>query len=298
MRKDSSSKTTLSFIIVYYKCLGDLINLLKSIKENDIGVSYEIIVVNNNPEESIKMPLLKTCHDLVYIASPNNIGYGSGNNLGIKYARGEYLFILNPDTWITKGRVRDAINILNRDPGVAIVAPNLVDNSGVLFEKQGTRTLTPITAMFSLTFLSRLFPNNRYLRDFYMLDVSKSDLRQVEVVPGTAFIVRKSVFYEIGGFDQNFFLFFEETDLCMRISSRGYKILTTPDLVIAHDWIPGEGGKSLKRVFAKSRFYFFKKHYGYLSAIIVELSARLTKTVVCLTLLLVVGLLSYWWYNR
>lgn len=267
----------LSIVIVYFGGFRSLINLLSSIKKNKVKSSYEIIVVNNKLDEKIESNLKKKYKDIVYIESSGNIGYGRGNNLGAKLAQGKYLFILNPDTKIVGGSIDKLVDYLQRHKGAGVIAPNLVDTKGKLFGKQGTRTLTPLKAIFSLSILSRLIPNNKLFREYYMLDVDKKYFREVDVAPGSALMIRSNVFENLGGFDKNFFLFFEEMDLCKRVKSMGMKIFMTPNLILEHDWSSDGGGSELKKIFSQSRFYYFQKHYGVLSALIVEFFARLSR---------------------
>lgn len=267
----------LSIIIVYFGDFNVLANLLESIKKNKIKHSHEVIVVNNKSYEKIGPILRKKYKDAIYVESLGNIGYGGGNNLGVKHAKGKYLFIVNPDTRIVSGFVDNLINFLDDQKEAAIVAPNLVDTDGKLFNKQGTRMLTPLRAIFSLTILSKILPNNTIFREYYMLDVSKKNFREVDVVPGSAFMIRNKDFKKIGGFDEKFFLYFEEMDLCKRLRDRAEKIFMSPDLILEHDWSPNEGDNKLKKIFRESRFYYFNKHFGLFNALVVESFSRISK---------------------
>jgi GT2 family glycosyltransferase len=270
-------KITLSIISVYFGEIERLRSLLISIKKSGIKYPYEVIIVNNKPKEHLNTSSFAKIKNINIINSSGNIGYGRGNNLGIKSSRAKYVFVVNPDTKLIKGSLNDLIAILEKNKNVAVVAPNLIDTNGYLFEKQGTRVLTPLRAVFSLTILSKIFPNNKYFRDYYMLDLAKDKLREVDTVPGSAFLIRKDLFDNIGGFDRTFFLFFEETDLCLKIIKTGKKILMTPDVAFEHDWKPNEGGQKLKKIFKQSRFYYFKKNFGLLDALIVEFFAGISK---------------------
>jgi GT2 family glycosyltransferase len=290
--KREVSEIKISIIIVYYQDLKSLLGLLRSIRENEPQKHYEIILVDNSNEDIIDK--IAKSINLRYIKSSGNIGYSRGNNLGASYARGKYLFIINPDTRVKKGTISTLTDFLDQNKNVAIIAPNLVDDKGKLFENQGTITLTPLRAVFSLTILSKIFPGNKIKRDYYLKDVPKEDLREVDVVPGSAFMIRKKIFEDLGGFDKNLFLYFEEFDLCKRVKDAGYKMFMTPKGVVEHDWIPGDGGIELKKYFVESRFYYFKKNYGLFKALVVELFSGITKW----HLLIVFTLLMIAFYNK
>ncbi len=126
-----------------------------------------------------------------------------------------------------------------------------------------------------LSFVQKLFPNNKIYKEYYLLDWDKKTIKKVDVTPGTAFSIRKSIFEEVGRFDEKFFLFFEENDLCLRLKKLGYSMYINPEAKLVHLW--GESTKSLpntKEIFKKSRFYYFQKHFGFFQAAIVELFCR------------------------
>lgn len=269
-----------SIIIVYYDGTESLFNCLDSIKKYPPSFPYEVIVVDNNEKKVIERELKKDFGWVKYIKSPRNLGYGAGNNLGAKYSRGEYILILNPDTEAKKDSINKLIYFLDRNKDVGVVAPNLIDGKGMVFQQLGSRELTPIRGIFALSFLNKIFPNNPVSRSYYLYDLPMDQRREVDVVPGSAFLIRRSVFQEAGGFDENIFLFFEESDLGRRIRKVGYKLFIIPDSEIFHFWKgKGNGSDKLKRIFSKSRFYYFKKHFGIFSAILVEVFARFSKKI-------------------
>lgn len=260
----------LSIIIVQYKVKKELFDCLRSIKKANTKMSYEVIVVDNDEEKSIEKELKKQFPDIVYIKSPGNIGFGAGNNLGARKAKGEYLFFLNPDTIVKKDAINKLCDVLTRDKKLGIVAPLLLDPKNEPYPLQGSTTLSPKTAVFSLSLVAKIWKNNPVYKKYYLADWDKKSFHSVDVVPGTAFMIARKFFEKIGGFDEHFFLYFEESDLCKRIREMGYKIGITPKARVVHLW-----GKSteksqvnIKKIFSKSRFYYFKKHYGLPIAII------------------------------
>ena len=282
-------KPKVSIIILRYKEKEELFNCLKSIKKDSPKVSFEVIVVDNNKKERIGPLLKKNFSWVVYIKSPGNIGYGAGNNLGAKYARGEYLFILNPDTKVLPGAVDKLVKFLEKNKKVAVVAPNLIDAQGNLSLQLGSAKLTPLRGIVALSFLNKLFPNNPISKEYWLKDIPVDKKREVGVVPGSAFLVRKGIFEEIRGFDENFFLYFEESDFCKRVKEIGFKIFIVPQAQVIHYWQPAEGTEKTKRIFSQSRFYYFKKHYGILAAAVVEVFARFSKWHALLLVIILLG---------
>lgn len=264
------NKTKLSIVIVHYKNDKDLIECLNSLYAREIRQSFEVIIVDNSENNSLQDILnRKKYKQLKYVFSQKNLGYGSGMNLGAKYAKGEFLFILNPDVVFNTDIISALINSFN-DKQIGIVAPLLYTTEDKIMD-QGAKDLTPFKALVKYSFIDKIFPNNPISKDFWEKNWKKNKLNEVDNVPGTAFIIKKDLFEKIGGFDEKFFLYFEEFDLCKRVREAGYKIYINSNLKLIHKW--GTSTSLLKNkdeVFKRSRFYFFKKHYGLFSAILLE----------------------------
>ncbi len=231
-----------SIIIVDYHSKFYLDQLLKSLRHSTF-TDFETIIVDNNE---------------------NNIGYGAGINKGAAKAKGEYLFILNPDTLVLPGAIEKLANYLDTNPNVAIAAPLLLDPQKKPYPWVGSQALTPLQGILSHSFINKIWPRH----GFWIETKNLTRATPAAVVPGTAFMVRKSVFNEVGGFDPEFFLYFEESDLCRRISQPVYLL---PEAKIIHYWASSTPKtQTINHIFAASRFYYFRKHFGLPSALLVE----------------------------
>lgn len=261
-----------SVIIVHYKAKQELFDCLKSIYNSDSKNLLEIIVVDNDELKTINREIKVKFPKVKYIENHKNNGYGAGNNLGARNAKGEYLLFLNPDTIILDDAIDKLVEFISQDDKIAIVSPLLLDKEQKVSKLQGTCALTPISAIFALSFINKYFPNNPISRNYYNLDWDKTKDLEVDVIPGSAFLIRKKVFEEIGRFDEKLFLYFEESDLCKRVKEKGYKIFITVNAKVIHLW--GRSTKSLsntKEIFEQSKYYYFQKHYGKFWAFIVRL---------------------------
>lgn len=279
-----------SIILVHYRETQVLYDCIKSIYASKPKTSLEIIVVDNDEIKKIKQYLKKHFDKVVYVPAPKNVGYGNGNNLGAKMAHGDYLLVLNPDTIIHKNTIDELYKFVSSKKNVGIVAPTLLNNRGIPYPLQGTRTLTPLRGVFALSFLNKIFPNNPISKKYWLRDINRASPYQVDVVPGSAFMIRNSLFKKIGGFDKNFFLYFEEFDLCKRVIDLGYKLFIIPKAKLTHFWaVSTPPSEKISKIFAQSRFYYFKKNYGIISAVIVEFSARINKWNIAFLLILILG---------
>lgn len=269
-------KVLLSIIIVNYRVEKEVIALVNSILKQKMKLTYEIIVINNSREKNFSQKLNNVSPSVVFIQSKKNVGFGAANNIGASRARGEILFFVNPDCLIEGGSIETILSYLDKK-GVGIVAPLLVDQSQKPFELQGTKELTPWRAIFSLSLINRFFPKNPVATDYWMINWNKAKDKQVDVAPGTALFMKRSLFIELGGFDENFFLFFEEFDLCKRVRAKGLRIIISPVLKVQHLWGNSVRQNNLSATyFNQSRFYYFKKNYGLLNALLVSSLLRIT----------------------
>lgn len=282
-------KPKTSIIIVFFKELNLLKKNLDSIRNQEGKGGFEVIVIDNSNKKEAQNLLKKDFKWVKYIKSTRNLGYAAGNNLGAKYASGEYLFILNPDTELQTGVLERLTSFLDKNKKVGIVSPTLLNKRGELVIQTGIKTLTPTLGIFVLSFLNKLLLNNPISRSYWSFKRPNKPY-EVEVVPGSAFLVRKQVFEKLGGFDEGFFLYFEEHDFCKRVNEAGWKIFVLPSVKVIHYWRPAEKGANLKKIFEKSRFYYFRKHHGLVKALVVEVFARFSKWSATILIILVIGI--------
>jgi GT2 family glycosyltransferase len=268
-----------SIIIVHYKVQKELFACLNSLKKLRSNYSFEIIVVDNDEVKIIKETLHKQFSTVQYIESPGNIGFGGGNNLGARYAKGQYLFFLNPDTKVNPNTLDILVNFLKAHTNTGIIAPLLVDKNNKPFILQGTQELTPTRAFFAHSFINKISPNNPISRKFWLKEWDKKTVKKVETAPGTAFLISKDLFEKIGKFDEKFFLYFEEDDIAQRLRKIGKEIYITPEAKVFHAI-----GKSMKKsehntseIFVQSRYYYFRKHFGFVRGSLIEWFLRLKK---------------------
>lgn len=256
----------ISFIIVNYKSEKYLEKCISSIKEKVSGVDYEIIVVNNSNLE-VRLPSEIGC-----INTGHNVGYGAGCNAGAKLAQGEILCFLNPDTEVISENIKNLLNEFEKDEKLAVIGPKLLKGkelSSFPQELSSLKTQEWIAGK-EITIWSTMLNNFGYERDKRIWE----NMEKIECawVSGAAMFIRKEIFNQPGGFDEKFFMYFEDIDLCKRVRNLGYKVLYYPEFVIKHF-----GGKSFldkkeqKKYFYSSQDYYFKKHFNKVITDIVKL---------------------------
>jgi N-acetylglucosaminyl-diphospho-decaprenol L-rhamnosyltransferase len=163
--------------------------------------------------------------DIRIIESEENIGYGAGNNLGAKKAQGEYLFFLNPDTKVLDDSLKKLIEFADLVVGWGIIAPRLSEDSQKV--QPSVRNLPTLSGVFKEYFLGQ---KNKY-EPYYP---KGGDPVFVESVLGAAMLIKKGLFEKIGGFDEKYFMYFEDLDLCRKVQRAGLTIIYYPKAEILH----------------------------------------------------------------
>ena len=267
----------ISIIIVHYHVKKEIFNCIESIIASKPKLKYEIIVVDNDEIKTLNKELKRKFPKVVYIANHNK-GFGQGNNVGSIVAKGEHLFFLNPDTKIYPLTLDSLDSYLRKNKNAAVVAPLLYDKKDNLY-KQGANELTPLSAVFAFSFIEKLFPNNIIAKKYWMIEEwDRKSIKEVASVPGTAFMVRREVFEKIHGFDEKFFLYFEEHDLCKRIRELNWKIFMSPHAKVFHSLgASTKKSPNISTIFQQSRFYYLKKHFGIVKALFAESILRISK---------------------
>lgn len=273
------SKVEISVCIVAFKAERELNQCLKSIFSFPPKKSFEVIVVDNNEDSKKTLNVLKRYGKAKYIKSLQNKGYGAGNNLGATMARGDVFLFLNPDTQVTKDAIDNLYNFLKTHTKAAVVGPQILSYEKDIPSQTPTSELTPLRGLFALSFINKLWPDNTVSQSYYRSFDFRND-SCVGTVPGSAIMIKAPIFRSIGGFDEKLFLYFEENDICKRLAKKNWEVWMTPKAKVFHHWEKSTSHvkpQQIQRYFNESRFYYFRKHFGIVSALIVELFARFGK---------------------
>lgn len=222
-----------SVIIVNHKIKEKAFRCVESVRSADLGnLKYEIIFVDNDSgdnsvsEAAIKFPGIKA------VQSGKNLGMGAGNNFGINKAAGEYILILNPDIIVKKDSILKLYNYLKASDKVGIVGPKLVYPDGSL-QFSCFRQWRLLTPLYRRTFLGKYA--KKHLDNFLMNDFDHNKEAEVDWLMGSCLLAKKSVLDEVGMFDDRFFMYFEDTDLCRKVWKSGKKVVYFPEAVMIHD---------------------------------------------------------------
>ncbi len=225
----------ISIVIVNYKSKGFTLSCIKSIEEADWGeLSHEIIVIDNNSDDTIGEILAWQHPSVIFIASKKNLGMGGGNNIGIRRARGRYIVVMNPDTIAFKDTFLQLHRFMEENPTVGVAGPKQF-NPDQTVQDSCYRWHSLFTPFFRRTFLGRFGLADGEIDRFMMHDYNKKEPRAVDWLLGSCLFIRAKALKDIGLFDERFFVYFEDTDLCRRFWNKNWQVMYYPGASIIHN---------------------------------------------------------------
>jgi len=252
--------TRLTIIIVSYNSKGDLERAIGSLTQSAPRVEHEIVVVDNASTDGSPAYVRERWPGVQLIASDVNLGFAKANNLGLRHTNSELVLFLNPDTIVAPGAVDRLVSALDARRDVAIVGPRIVDGRGRAELSFGAM-MTPWTEIRQKILVRG---NDRGLIPFTsMVDRMTRHTHQVDWVSGACLLIRRADLDEVGGFDERFFMYTEDVDLCASVRRRGRSVLFTAETEVVH--LRGRSAASAAQATAdayrRSQIAFYRKHH-------------------------------------
>ena len=222
----------LSAVIVSYRS-GELLQAcLESLLRNGSAVDDQIFVINNGPAGELASLKIAGLLNFRVVQSPSNLGFGRAANVGYRSSQSEYVLLLNPDIRLESNSIEALLQTLYSDPEAGIVLPQLRHPDGTL--QYSCRSFYSCrTLLMRRGPWKKWFSNHHLVREHLMLDWDHQSLRAVDWGLGAAMLIRRSAAGPIL-FDERFFLYFEDVDLCLRICENGWKVLYNPNARMVH----------------------------------------------------------------
>jgi len=255
---------SVSVIIVSYNVKQYVTHCIETVLRSDFIGEKEIIVVDNNSFDETSQFIRKNFPEVKLIAKHKNIGFGKAVNLASETATGEYLFILNPDTIIQENTISTLVNYLKTHSEVGLIGPKIINPDGTLQSTCKRSFPTLSVALPKLLGLSKIFPQTKWAGKYNLTYLDPDKIHSVDAVSGSCMFIRKTLFHKIDGFDEQFFLFGEDLDLCFRMKQKGHKIHYVPSTQILH--YKGESVKFAPydsiSAFYSAMVLFYKKHFS------------------------------------
>ena len=254
----------LSVIIVNYNVKHFLEQCLYAVQKACAGIDAEIIVADNNSTDGSRAFLEPVFPSIRFFWNSTNDGFAKANNLAVAAAKGAYILFLNPDTLLAEDSINKCLKFFEQNKTAGAVGIRMIDGTGNFLKESKRAFPAPLTSLYKLTGLTRLFPHSKVFARYHLGHLADNQNHEVDVLAGAFMMIPKRVLDEIGYFDESFFMYGEDVDLSFRIQKAGYKNYYFSESTIIH--FKGEstkrGSLNYVRLFYNAMNVFVKKHYS------------------------------------
>jgi GT2 family glycosyltransferase len=264
----------LSVIIVNYNVKEFLQNLLHSIEKASDKITKEVIVVDNASDDG-SVKLIKNKFPSIHIIENKvNAGFGKANNQALELARGEYILLINPDAIVSEDTFDKMITFFKENPDAGLAGCKILNADGSLQLACRRSFPGPWTSFTKVTSLSSLLPESKLFARYNLTYLDENKTYEVDAISGSFMMMKKEVYQKVGGFDEEFFMYGEDLDLCYRVQQVGFKVYYVHSTQIIH--YKGESTKRSNldetKIFYNAMHLFVKKHLSsfFLVAIILR----------------------------
>jgi len=243
----------ISIVIVHFKVPDFLQRTLRSLRQAELYDQTEVIVVDNASEDNSREYITGEFPEISWIGLKSNIGFGKACNVGAQSASGTYLLLLNPDTMVSENSLSECVVFFKEHPETGIVGPKILNPDGTLQVSCRRSFPTPAVAFYHMTGLHRLFPNSKHFGQYNLSYLDPDIAAQVDAVSGSFMFMTLALYREIGGFDESFFMYGEDLDMCYRVKAKGRPVWYSPKTQIIHF-----KGRSSAKTSLRSRAAFYE----------------------------------------
>jgi GT2 family glycosyltransferase len=255
----------ISIVIVTYNSSSSIEETLKSIVLSKTNIDYEVIVVDNNSSDNTKNIVKnyeKEYKNIRLLALESNIGFSKANNRGAQVSCGEFILILNPDVIIVDYTLDQILTEFHKHNDIGIYACKLLNVDRSL-QYTCRRFLGFFEFLFSRTPIKR-FMASRYINKskskYLMEDYDHENPIEVDWVIGAFMLIDSRIYSQIGGFDERYFLYFEDMDLCYKMKIRGLRVIYDPKISLIHIY-----SQDSTKKFGKTSILHFKSMFKFYS---------------------------------
>ncbi len=261
---DKKIRLQLSIIIVNYNVKYFLEQCLCSVIKGCKNIDAEIFVVDNNSTDGSKEFFKNKFLNVKFIWNANNVGFAKANNQVLAQCNGQYILFLNPDTIIPVDCIDKSLSFCRIKNNIGGLGVHMVNKNGKFLKESKRAFPTLLTSFYKLIGVAKLFPTSKIFARYYLGNLDEFKNHEVDVLAGAFMLHPKKVLDEVGGFDEQFFLYGEDVDLSYRIQKAGYVNYYFAETTIIH--FKGESTKAGDLNYIK-HFYgamgiFVKKHYN------------------------------------
>jgi GT2 family glycosyltransferase len=252
--------TDLSAVVVNFNSGAFLERCLASLRSSPGGDGLDIVVVDNASTDGSADAATRAHPAARLLANPANRGFAAAANQGIVVTATPYVLLLNPDAEIVSGSLDAAVKVAEEHPQAGVIGLLVRNPDGTL--QPSARKVPTLGEALGHAFVGPFAPDNRWSRAYTMADWDRASEREVEWVSGSAMLVRRAAFDEVGGFDESYFMYVEDVDLCTRLRAAGWSVLFSPEVEVVHETGVSSRARFRSLAFEHSRsiYRFFTRH--------------------------------------
>jgi len=249
----------LAVVVVNYNAGQHLVRCLRSVREGSGGIAAEVVVVDNASRDGSADHVAVGFPEVRVIHNRTNRGFAAAANQGIAATSAPFVFLLNPDAEVVAGTLAGLVKLAEERPRAGAIGVLVREPAGAIYPS--ARTVPSLGVGLGHAFLGLVKPDNRFSRAYTMAGWDRRSERDVEWVSGSAMLLRREALEQVGAFDEGYFMFVEDVDLCTRLRAEGWRVTFVPDLEVVH-----EGGVSTARSrrmyfeHARSAARYFERH--------------------------------------
>lgn len=259
--------------IVSYNTKDLLARCLESIFLKTEGVRFEVVVVDNCSTDGTLVMLKEYFPQVRLIGNNENRGYSKAVNQAYMVSKGDYFFIVNPDTEFVNNVAFELVKFFQSHPTAGVVGPKIIYPDGRL-HRSCRRFITLPIAILDVFQLGLYFPNNLITRRYNYENWDHNSFREVDWLTGAAFMTSKAIFRKVDMFDERFFIYSEDMDYCFKVQKTGYTVFFNPCAIIIHHH--AQGGTQYTTVrqidYYKSLYFYIEKHLSKVAAFTFRIS--------------------------
>lgn len=252
----------LSIVIVNYNVKYYLEQCLRSVDRAAVNIAHEIIVVDNASKDGSMEYLKPRFPHVIWIESKVNGGFSHANNIGFNRASGEYVLMLNPDTIVTRTALEGCVKFMDEHSEAGAAGVKMINKDGTFAMESRRGIVKPWVAFCKATGLCRRYPKSRFFGRYYMSYLDEEEINPIEMISGAYMFLRRTTLEKVGALDEQFFMYWEDSDLSYRILKSGAKNYYLPYTIFHYK------GESSVKSRLRYRYWlysslekFFKKHF-------------------------------------
>ncbi len=254
----------LSVIILNYNVRYFLELCVLSVEKAIQNLDAEIIVIDNNSSDDSCTMMKQRFPNIKFIQNKENSGFPKGNNIGVAQAKGEYICILNPDTVVAEDTFEKILNsqLATHNSQLGIIGCRLIDGAGNFLPESKRGIPTPWVAFTKIFGLYKLFPKSSFFNKYYAQHLGENQTGKVDILVGAFMVMKRELYNELGGFDENCFMYADDIDLSYRALQNGKSNYYFAETTVIH--YKGESTTRDQKYmmhFQEAMQFFYKKHF-------------------------------------